>query len=124
MPQKCQKGAKLTPMSRRSNLHRMWSFRLVCALVLAVSLVILPVSAAFAALHAASVQADMMGSADDCPCCKRKHMDTCLFKCWQLQALIVRGAEVTNPAPVRFGETAAHRFAAFDFGPDPPPPRS
>lgn len=101
----------------------MRAFRLLCALVLAAGLTVLPVSAALAMTHAANAEVGMMAPGVDCPCCKPEKSETCFVKCC-VQALVVLGEEVTKPAPARFGETAMRRSAALALGPDPPPPRS
>lgn len=103
----------------------MRSFRLVCALVLAAGLAMLPVSGALAMAHAANVDAGMtMALGDDCPCCKSEKTETCFLKCCHVQALMVDGVEAAKTTSPRFGETALHLFAALALGPDPPPPRS
>jgi len=101
----------------------MRSFRLICALVLAVGLAILPVSAAFA-MSQAQTHAGMSDTGDDCPCCKPAQQDGCLLKCCHVQALIVDGFATTRPGPISFLATGADRFMAFAPRPDPPPPRS
>ena len=113
----------MTRYAEGSKLQHIRAFRLLCALVLAGSLAVLPVSAAFAMTHAANAEAGIVASGDDCPCCNPEKAETCFVKCC-VQALIVHGTEATKPAPARFDQAAARRSAALALGPDPPPPRS
>ena len=102
----------------------MRSFRLICALVLATSLAILPVSAAFALTHMAKSEAGIVAAGDDCPCCQPAKADSCLLKCCHLQALVVDGMAIAKSRSLHVAEFSTQRFAALASGPEPPPPRS
>lgn len=102
----------------------MRSFRLVCALVLAVGLAVLPVSASFAMPHAAKSEAGMMASGDDCPCCTPAKAESCPLICCHVQAVAVDGPVLAKPAMPRLVPCSAQRPLAIDLRPDPPPPRS
>jgi hypothetical protein len=95
----------------------------ICALALAASLAILPVSATLAMMHAAKPDVAMMATSDDCPCCKPAVSNTCLFKCCHVQALVVDGRVLSKPASPVFFEPSVAFFVAVVLGPDPPPPR-
>jgi hypothetical protein len=102
----------------------MRSFRLICALVLAASLAILPVSAAFAMTQMGKSEAGMVAAGDDCPCCKPAKADGCFLKCCHLHALAVDGMAIAKPRSLQVAEFGTVRFAALVSGPEPPPPRS
>jgi hypothetical protein len=98
-------------------------FRLICALVLAASLAVLPVAAGLAMAHAARAQSSMMASGGDCPCCKPAKTDGCFLVCCHLQALTVDGSAMAAFAPVRFVAPGEDAIEASAPKPDPPPPR-
>jgi hypothetical protein len=113
---------RLTPIRCGPILPLMRIFRFICALVLAASLAVLPVSAALAMSHVTKSDTSLMAPGDDCPCCTPTEPESCL-KCCHVQSLPIEGLLVTGPVPARFTELGADRFAAVVLGPDPPPPR-
>jgi hypothetical protein len=102
----------------------MRSFRLICALVLAASLAMLPVSASLAMTHTAKADMDMAASGDDCPCCEpAKSPDACFPECCHLQALRIEVLAFAKPPAPQFVVLGAQDCVAIVSGPDPPPPR-
>lgn len=102
----------------------MRSLRILCALILAVSLAVLPVSATFAVTHAGNTEAGMMAPGDDCPCCKPMKADSCALKCCHAPAVAADSLEMEEPPSLRFLVLGAEPFPANALGPDPPPPRT
>src|SRR5262245_4356377 len=99
--------------------------RLVFAVVLATSLVALPVVAAIAATQVGNGGMSMAQSLHDCPCCKAAHKcspDYCLVKCFN--ATIADAVLLEHPAPQDFLVVGASIPSPFSRRPDPPPPRS
>lgn len=107
-----------------SNVELMRFLRLMSALVLAVALAILPVSAATAMTHAAKAEMSMSSSGDDCPCCDVNAADACSLKCCQLQALTIDALDLLKAEPEDFDPLPRDLAIAVSLQPDPPPPRS
>lgn len=106
----------------------MRTLRLIIAVVLATSLIALPMSAAMAMTRATDAEMSMTGSSDDtCPCCDAAHRcstDVCMLKCCNASAILVTGLALVQPrleTPATIGSTGP---AEFSRPPDPPPPRS
>jgi hypothetical protein len=95
---------------------------LILALLLATSLVALPVVSALAASHAVTAQASM--GDDDCPCCKKAQPDGCLAKCGQLLVILVDGVRLARLPAARFAVGDAAVVALLPRPPEPPPPRA
>lgn len=102
----------------------MCSFRLVCAVVLAASLAILPVSASFVMTNVAKTEHGVMSPSDDCPCCKAANVNSCVLKCCHVQALAIDELVLGEPEPAGFDFWSGAPLRAVSFRPDPPPPRS
>jgi hypothetical protein len=98
--------------------------RLFFAVLLAMGLATLPISAAVAMTYAAKAEMGMSSSADDCPCCKPAQLGTCLLKCCHIQAISADSPAAVHPLPPLFPEAAVELGTAVSFAPDPPPPRS
>jgi hypothetical protein len=105
----------------------MRTYRLVIAVLLAVSFAALPVAAGMARVHAASSEMSMGASGDDCPCCDAAHRcpaDTCMLKCFNVSVIAIEGAPFVAPVPAPFAAAILPTLVAFSARPDPPPPRS
>jgi hypothetical protein len=96
--------------------------RLLLALLLATSLVVLPVASALAASHAVKAEASM--DDDACPCCKKAQPGGCLAKCGQLQVILVDGVRVARLPAARFAVGDGTVTALLPRPPEPPPPRA
>ena len=105
----------------------MRSFRLIIAVLLAVSLSIVPVSAAMAVMHVGAAEMSVSEPGSDCPCCDAAHKcatDICTLKCHSSTAISVELKPLTERLPQRFAVMGAIRPSPFSPQPDPPPPRS
>lgn len=104
--------------------------RIIIAALLALSLGILPVSAAMAMskAHAAKAEISMSApAADDCPCCnaaKKCGADLCQLKCFSTPAISVENLPLAQPPPLALIASTTAAPSSFDLRPDPPPPRS
>jgi hypothetical protein len=101
--------------------------RVVIAVLLAVSLAILPVSSAMAAMHAGNPEMSMSAPDSDCACCNAAHKcatDICTLKCYNSAALYVEGQLLVGPLPQPLIDMASPAMSPFSQRPDPPPPRS
>lgn len=103
--------------------------RIIIAGLLALSLGILPVSAAMAMSKAHAAQAEMsMGApADDCPCCnvaKKCGADLCQFKCFSTPAISVENLPLPQPRLLAMIGSTTAAPSPFNLRPEPPPPRS
>lgn len=105
----------------------MRTIRLAIAVLLAMSLTILPVSAAMNVGHVAKAEMSMGASGDDCACCnatKKCLTDICMFKCYNAPAISVEGMPSAQPLPQPYVAIRAAFLSPFSTRPDPPPPRS
>jgi hypothetical protein len=103
--------------------------RFILALVLATSLIILPMSAGMAMshVHASKTEMGMGTSGADCPCCNAAHKcaaDTCMLKCFSVSALALEARPLMQPFVTVFAAVVMKRLVGYAPRPDPPPPRS
>jgi hypothetical protein len=104
----------------------MRAIRLVVAVVLAMSLTVLPMSAGMAKMHVATAEMGVDTSGNSCPCCDAAHKcatGMCMLNCYNVPAISVEGLPLTQPLRERFVALGAPVPAPFSRRPDPPPPR-
>lgn len=104
----------------------MRTIRLVVAVLLAMSLTVLPMSAGMAKMHVATAEMDVDTPGNSCPCCDAAHKcatDICMLACYCVPAISVEGPPLTQPLRERLVALGAPVLAPFSQRPDPPPPR-
>ena len=102
-------------------------FRLIIAVLPAVGLVVLPVSATVTMAHLAKAEMGMGAAGNDCPCynaIEKCPTDICAFKCHSAPAISVESPPLLRPLPEAFIDTDLAALLPFSPRPDPPPPRS
>lgn len=105
----------------------MRTIRLIAALLVAASLVILPVATGMGMTFAAKAEMNMGAPGSDCPCCDPSNMCAthhCMFVCYNMAAIAVEGLLEGKPLPQDLVAAGPASFSPFPPRPDPPPPRS
>jgi hypothetical protein len=102
-------------------------FRLIVAVLLAVGLVVLPVSATVTMAHPAKAEMGMGAAGHDCPCCNAVEKcpdEKCAFNCQNAPAISAESPPLLQPLPEAFVDANSAALLPFSRRPDPPPPRS
>jgi len=97
--------------------------RPVIAVLLAVSLTILPGSATMAMTHAAKTEMAINAPPDDCPCCNSPLNHSCQLACCHIQAISADSIMIFAPLPHTFPDRVEETGSGLTVAPDPPPPR-